>query len=103
MIYKFLKKLVEGGDGEYEFFRIGAIGEEALALKRDFYLAACFEDATEDEWKSQFKSETEPAPIVAEDSTAMPEPEVVPIETPVETPVEVPATQEGPAPEVQAG
>lgn len=56
MLFAYLKKLVEGGEGKFHVIRIGAEGEEALNVKRDMYLSDDWADATEGEYHEQFNA-----------------------------------------------
>lgn len=87
MLYAFMKQLIVDGGGKFTVCRIGAESEEALNVKRDMYLADDWQEATEDEYKSQFEAIGDPDNVVpdeapeaeqAEAPAEKPEPTVVP-------------------------
>lgn len=77
MLYAYVKQLIVNGEGKEHIVRIGADGEEALNVKRDFYLADDWHDATEAEYEAQMNSvdapkaeEAAPAEALVEEAKA---------------------------------
>ena len=51
-MFGYLKQLKVDGSGEFIVIRIGAESEEALKVKRDFYLADDWSDASQEEYEA---------------------------------------------------
>lgn len=69
MLTAFVKQLVQDGKGKFTVARIQAETQEALAQKRDIYLADDWQDATEEEYRAQFADRT--APVESDSDKAL--------------------------------
>uniref|UniRef100_A0A6H1ZGT1 Uncharacterized protein n=1 Tax=viral metagenome TaxID=1070528 RepID=A0A6H1ZGT1_9ZZZZ len=77
MVNAYMKQLIVNGEGKFHVVRIGAEGEEALAVKRDIYLGDDWQDATVEEYDAQMASVEVPVEEVAEEAVAEEEAPVV--------------------------